>query len=311
MLRGTHAGETCSCRLSFTHGRPLNPGQESQGKPFSFYRDLLPTISRWASDTAWASRPLPLLERGRAGRVVLPRAWIRCLNSNAFLLNTHCLASNSSSTPEEVRLRCERSGEDTFPKHSWVRVFSQPRCQVSIAKVTCLLAYFAFSSGTEAADGGQAEGVTVERLQSAAGFDDYWAVSSVPVDTRAVNVHTGAMESTGAEAFVDFANRFVGYRAIIPSMTQEEVLWCMAPELMPSSLICEAMTDDEAVVVRGVRRVSAYSGYLGSCRWEGFWRGPGSSPSAGPPLPDEDIEGARMDVLVMDAMVSLWVYPLL
>ena len=40
-----------------------------------------------------------------------------------------------------------------------------------------------------------------------------------------VHVHAGTMESSDARGFVDFANRYVGYKAIIPSMTQEEVLW--------------------------------------------------------------------------------------
>ena len=73
---------------------------------------------------------------------------------------------------------------------------------------------------------------------------------------------------------------------------------CMAPELFLSSLLCESLADGEVVVIKGVRRISAHSGYLQTCRWEGFWQGPGLAPGLRPQNDGKDI-----DVLVMDAQV--------
>ena len=84
-------------------------------------------------------------------------------------------------------------------------------------------------------------------------------------------------------------------------MTQEEIMWCAAPELFATSLVLESMADNEADIIRGVRRISAHTGYLHTCRWDGFWRGTSvGEPVLGGP---REVDEPYMDVLVMDAQV--------
>ena len=274
----------------------------------------MPRICAWASEAPWADRPIPLLMRGDAASVKLDRAHVRCLAANAFLLNIRSLPG-SPDAPEMIRGRAQEQGEDTFAKHSWARCFSQSHCDVSMHKVLSLIASLYFYSTehmkhVEPVVGSGDDVIIIERLQEAGRREpegdsslapmpsSSWATSLARVDSSHISVHTGGMESLDAAYFVDFANRFPGYKSIIPSATQEEVLFCMVPELQPCSLFCEAMTAGEAIIIRNVRRVSAYSGYLGTFRWEGFWRGPGQDPA-----PTPCGRGSNIDIMVMDAQV--------
>eukprot|EP01126_Amoeba_proteus_P048736 TRINITY_DN5655_c0_g1_i5.p1 TRINITY_DN5655_c0_g1~~TRINITY_DN5655_c0_g1_i5.p1 ORF type:complete len:224 (+),score=30.82 TRINITY_DN5655_c0_g1_i5:657-1328(+) len=97
------------------------------------------------------------------------------------------------------------------------------------------------------------------------------------------------MESSNYRGFVDFANCFIHIGQIIPSMTQEEVLFSCCPECFVSMLFCEKLEDNEVVVIRGVKRFSDYVGYQFSFKWEG-------------PFISYD---CFHDILVMDASVDM------
>jgi poly(ADP-ribose) glycohydrolase len=75
-------------------------------------------------------------------------------------------------------------------------------------------------------------------------------------------------ESDGV--FVDFANRQLHIGEIIPSLTQEEVLFSVAPECFVTLLFVETLADNECMLFRNVRRYSTYSGYLDTFRFTGF-----------------------------------------
>jgi poly(ADP-ribose) glycohydrolase len=57
---------------------------------------------------------------------------------------------------------------------------------------------------------------------------------------------------------VDFANRDIGYGV---TGTQEEILFGSSPEMCIAMLFCDTMRDNEAIVIRGARRVAAFLGY--------------------------------------------------
>jgi len=86
-----------------------------------------------------------------------------------------------------------------------------------------------------------------------------------------VNVSTEGMESSDAPYFVDFANKFIHIGCIIPSMTQEEVLFSVCPEAFVSMLICQKLGKREVVIIKNVRRYCSYSGYQYSFKFTGFY----------------------------------------
>jgi len=78
------------------------------------------------------------------------------------------------------------------------------------------------------------------------------------------------MEASDAQGFVDFANRNLHLGAIIPSMTQEEILFSCCPECFVGILFCEKFRKDEVMVISGVKRYSTYSGFGSTFRYCGF-----------------------------------------
>lgn len=126
----------------------------------------------------------------------------------------------------------------------------------------------------------------------------HWEQCTQPISPH-VRVHDGRMEDCLEESstdhpadaqpgsratIVDFANKQIHIGRIIPSMTQEEVLFSCASECFLTLLTCECLKPNEAVLVRNVRRAIDYVGYLTTFRV--------TEALAEPPL---------MDILVIDA----------
>ncbi|EDO46111.1 predicted protein [Nematostella vectensis] len=68
---------------------------------------------------------------------------------------------------------------------------------------------------------------------------------------------------------VDFANCFIGGGVLGCGNTQEEIRFCVSPELMISMLFMEAMEDNEAIIIKGTERFSSYTGYGDEFRYDG------------------------------------------
>ncbi len=69
-------------------------------------------------------------------------------------------------------------------------------------------------------------------------------------------------------AFVDFANKRLQIHRIIPSLTQEEVLFSVCSEMFLCLVCFEVLAEDEAVCVRGLWRHATYTGYLDTFRFK-------------------------------------------
>jgi poly(ADP-ribose) glycohydrolase len=78
-----------------------------------------------------------------------------------------------------------------------------------------------------------------------------------------VTFFQGGMELVkDADAMVDFANKQLHIGIIIPSATQEELLFSAFPECFAGLVICETMGDREAIQIKGVRQYCETAGFL-------------------------------------------------
>jgi len=114
-----------------------------------------------------------------------------------------------------------------------------------------------------------------------------WKEDVVINNPAMIKLHIGSMEDSDAKPFVDFANRYIHIGSIIPSLTQEEVLFSCCPECFLSLLFIDEMRDNEIVLIKDIRRFSSYKGYLYSFEWTGFY-------------PTQKI----LDTIVVDAVAS-------
>lgn len=62
-------------------------------------------------------------------------------------------------------------------------------------------------------------------------------------------------------AVVDFANKQLHIGKVIPSCTQEEVMFSVRPEAYLGIPLCATMEADEVITIRGARQVCDYTGY--------------------------------------------------
>ena len=87
---------------------------------------------------------------------------------------------------------------------------------------------------------------------------------------EAVLIRNGSIEDAGYENLqVDFANASLGGGVLDSGMVQEEIRFCICPELMAGMLFMERMDENEAIVISGFERFSNYSGYSHSTKFTG------------------------------------------
>lgn len=229
--------------------------QKTQARAhFNFFTDLLPHIHSWALsyDTPLE---IPLLEAGLPSKVPLTRGKIRTLLSNAFFLNVLSLRDAMS---------CEKR---QFGDISLIPLYTSTH-ELAKQRILCLLAYFTHALQLQSQDDDE---VCFERhvLQEAAVPN--WSSLDVKIDVNHIRIHTEWMENSDATGFMDFANKALHIHTIIPSATQEEILFSACPEAFVGVLISEEMQDTEVMIIRNVRRLIEYEGYSSTFRFAGFY----------------------------------------
>ncbi|CAL1545341.1 unnamed protein product [Lymnaea stagnalis] len=84
----------------------------------------------------------------------------------------------------------------------------------------------------------------------------------------------GVIEESGAEVIqVDFANQSIGGGVLGRARVQEEIKFCVCPELMSAMLFMENMEHNEAIAVSGFEQFSCYTGYADSLEFAGHYNG--------------------------------------
>ena len=85
----------------------------------------------------------------------------------------------------------------------------------------------------------------------------------IKIDFRATTLIEDATDCIQA----DFANKSIGGGVLSHGIVQEEIRFCINPELFVTMMICSDMTPNETISIRGIERFSSYSGYASSFRF--------------------------------------------
>ncbi|KAI8823602.1 uncharacterized protein EV422DRAFT_565537 [Fimicolochytrium jonesii] len=243
---------------------------------FNFSSDLLPFIIQCARREQDGHRGFHILKAGYSDSVSYSAATAVGMLANAFFLNLV-----SAGRDSVVASRAPDVGSVDL-----VGLYSKengPSALIATQRLVCLVSYFHQCSATQQSVLASRE-IIVERLvtkatQSGGIFDDL-ALRNKLVKKDACRIYTGSMEESSAGAFVDFANRRLHIHSIIPSCTQEEVLFTVCPEAYLAILFCETMADNEAITLRNVKRWCAFSGYGNTFRFTGPYVPPQGSADA-------------------------------
>ncbi|UJR35086.1 hypothetical protein I4U23_027861 [Adineta vaga] len=228
---------------------------------FNFYKELLPKIAEWAGDHTQAKSVEPL-EAGSTRTIVYTAAQVRYILANAFFLNTTAGYGNIDLS----------------------RLYNSFDKDLSMARIRCLIEYFRLSSQENDPN----REISIERYFYRNELPN-WNEQDLLIESSKIHISTDRMEdSTEADGFVDFANKHIHIHRIIPSATQEEVLFSCCPEAFISILVCETLLDDEIVILRGCKRFIEYTGYADTFNYHGHYQN----------------SGHIQDILVIDACYS-------
>lgn len=231
----------------------------SSSPRFDFFSDLLPHIHSWALDyPSPAPLEIPLLRAGTPSHTSFSRGTIRTLLSNAFFLNV---------LPFHDEPTCDTP---QFGDINFMRLYTSPR-ELGMERLLCLLAYFASALRLQPHE--LDEEVCFERHILPQSDIPNWSALKMRINVSHICIHTERMENSNANCFMDFANKALHIHKIIPSATQEEVLFSACPEAFVGILISEVLQDKEVIIIRNVRRFVEYKGYSSTFRFEGFYPG--------------------------------------
>ena len=70
------------------------------------------------------------------------------------------------------------------------------------------------------------------------------------------------------QSLVNFANRNFQSGKIMPSATQEEVLFCVRPELYAAMTICQRILENEIIIISNAYKIMEYTGYINSFKFK-------------------------------------------
>jgi hypothetical protein len=140
---------------------------------------------------------------------------------------------------------------------------------VAVEKIKCLIQYFLSTKDLQQDDDDddnnnhvQFERITVPDV-SALQWDNL-------VDKTRVMITLDAMETSEADAIIDFANEVYGVGCFLSnSMTQEEILQMCCPEMNVGMLFHGSIPDNQVCIVRNAGRYCQYKGYLASFQFCG------------------------------------------
>ncbi|CAF3090456.1 unnamed protein product [Rotaria sp. Silwood2] len=229
---------------------------------FDFYNDLLPTIAKWASDHTQAKSIEPL-QTGKTATIVYTAAQARYILANAFFLNTIPGYGNIDLN----------------------ELYNSLSNDLAIERIRCLIEYFRLSSQQN-----DDRLISIERYSYDHELPD-WSKQNILIESSKINLITNRMEDDNeAQGFVDFANKHIHIHRIIPSATQEEVLFSCCPEAFLSILVCDTLQDNEIVILRGCKRFIDYTGYADTFCYKGHYH--------------EQNPTYIQDILVLDACYS-------
>lgn len=235
------------CSVNQASANLLNLKVVARATP-DFFPELLPFI--W--EVAQAGESFLRDKRLISSPGIIELSQLDCLRilANAFLCRFSDRPSNN----------CLSS--DGLPSINFDELFGGPGSQsVARAKLKMILEYFRRMRERAMAGESLLRPIRFTRLQATAALAQDWLGCSTVLIPPVIEPFGRSLDDERGAIRVDFANRIIGGAAIAYGSAQEEIMFCLNPELIATRLYFPAMRDDEALVLRGTEQFSFASGY--------------------------------------------------
>jgi poly(ADP-ribose) glycohydrolase len=235
------------CSINQASSSLLNLKVVARATP-DFFPELLPFI--W--EVALEGEPFLGDKRliSNPGNIELIQLDCLRILANAFLCRFSDRPSNNC-----------RSGE-RLPSINFDELFGGPGSQSAArAKLKMILEYFRRMRERVMAGESLLRPIRFTRLQATAALAQDWLGCSTVLIPPVIEPLGQSLDDARGAIRVDFANRIIGGAAIAYGSAQEEIMFCLCPELIATRLYFPALRDDEALMLRGTEQFSLASGY--------------------------------------------------
>ncbi|KAL4465058.1 hypothetical protein ABPG72_012241 [Tetrahymena utriculariae] len=249
-----------------------------------FWENLLPFISIQAQkiESLFLNKRIKILKQQSEGHNVLTKGEICSLLANMFFFTIEKKSIDQKYIQSQIQLTCQTEQKPLqLPKYVnmkniLTRVDGQLENQCNIQKIYCIINYFRrimMSSEFE-----RQLNVIYKRklLSNQSIFQDLknqiqqanlnkFFLQPVQIDEEnSIQVYEDKIECIQC----DFADKYVGGGVLNKGCVQEEIMFIVSPELIPSILFCERLADNEVVQVSGCEKYCTYKGYGASFEYE-------------------------------------------
>lgn len=237
-----------------------------------FYTEILPFIIEQAlklperAKKKYGEQTLPLMKSKKPMKEEIPKYLILSILSNDFFCNHKDFVGQLNSSQKKLTNLEEWCNVDWY----WLYSFDS---SVSVNRIKCFLAYFIFAKDIiDSKKNDYFENmVTLERIV----FDKHKIEENLSeckktFTTNDINIHFKSMEDPEIEtqSIVDFANMDLQTGQIIPSATQEEVLFSIRPEMFVAMFICQRIYENEILIISGIPQLLEYEGYSNTFKFK-------------------------------------------
>ena len=244
-------------------------------KEENFYTNLLPFIIDQSllieerAKNKYGEQTLPLMPSGKAMKESIPKILFLSIISNNFF----CNHKDFRNQLNKKQVKLTKIGEWNIV--NWYKLYNISRpihSQISTQRIACLIAFFDFAKKILDSKNNYFEkDIIVERIIF--NFDDINKKLSEcqnAFEEKDVFIHTNDMDNPGipTQSLVNFANRNFQTGSIIPSCTQEEVLFCVRPELYAAMFICQRVYPNEIIIISNAYKLMENTGYLDNFKFK-------------------------------------------
>ena len=244
-------------------------------KEQNFYRELLPFIIEQSllieerAKNKYGEQTLPIMPSQKAAKESIPKLLFLSILSNIFFCNHKDFINQL--TEEQINSIKVREW-NIVNYYKLYNIDNHINSYVAIERIKCLIGYFDFAKKIfELKNNYFDKDIIIERIIfNPEEINQKLLECNDNLEENDINIHYNDMDNTGitTQSLVNFANRNFQTGKIIPSATQEEVLFCVRPELYAAMPICQRVLENEIIVISNAYKIMENTGYLNSFKFK-------------------------------------------
>ena len=242
----------------------------------NFYTELLPFIIEQSllieerAKNKYGEQTLPLMPSCKAMKESIPKLLFLSMISNNFFCNHKDVINQLNS--EQIKLTKIKEWWNIVNWYKLYNLKHPAESYISTQRIVCLIAFFDFAKRILDSKNNYFEkDIIVERIIfNPDDINKKLSECQNTFEEKDIFIHTNDMDNPGisTQSLVNFANRNFQTGRIIASCTQEEVLFCVRPELFMAMFICQRVYENEIIIISNAYKLMENTGYLNTFKFK-------------------------------------------